>query len=349
MNLIRLVPAEGGVMRCARFYAPHEPLRLENAPERDPGADEVTVRVRAAGICGTELHFLDGLYAPTRVPMILGHEVAGEVSRVGSGVETYRHGDRVVVYYYLFCGACTWCHRGQQHLCLQPRGVFAFSADGGFAQYVTVPARCLVRLPESVAFEQAAPLCCSATTSLHAIALSGLTVGEVAVVFGAGGVGLSLVQAAKLVGARVIAVSRSRLRRVTAMEMGADAAVSPDAVADEVRRKTGAAGADVVFELSGSAETMPISIGLLGRHGRLVFIGYSADVMELSPLGLVISEQQVLGSVGNTYLELALATDLAARGLLQPPVAEVLPLEEINDGILKLRAGNVPGRLVITP
>jgi propanol-preferring alcohol dehydrogenase len=336
-------------MRCARFYAPREPLRLEDCPDPELGSDEVRIRVRAAGICGTELHFLDGLYLPAKVPMILGHEVAGDVEEAGPAVEGLSPGDRVVVYYYLFCGRCRWCVRGLQHLCLDLRGLFAFVSDGGFAEYVTVPAQCAVRLPDHVSFEQAAPLCCSATTALHAATTAQLDAAEVAVVYGVGGVGLSLVQVARLRGAHVVAVSRSAQKLDQARRLGAERVATPDEADGEVKAMTGDEGADVVFELVGSAQTMPRALGLLGKRGRLVFVGYTEATLEVSPLGLVVPEQQIRTSVGNTLAELELAVDLAGRGLLQSVIHGIRPLDQINEGMDALRRGEVVGRLVIQP
>lgn len=336
-------------MLSARFYRAHEPLRLEDVDPRQPGRDEVTVRVRAAGICGTELHFLDGLYAPARIPMTLGHEVAGEVAIAGSDVDGAQPGDRVVVHYYLFCGNCRWCLRGQQHLCLRLRGLFAFASDGGFAEYVTVPAHCLVRLPDHISFVAGAPLCCSATTALHAVSIANLSAGETAVVLGSGGVGLSLVQVAKMRGAKVLAVSRSDDRREAAVELGADMSAGPEDVRAVVKELTNGAGADVVFELVGTAETMPLALQLLGKRGRLTFVGYSGDALEIRPLALVVPEQQILTSVGNTYAELELAVDLASRGQIHPRVAGVRRLEDVNEAIDSLREGEVVGRLVLVP
>src|SRR3954452_5713067 len=195
-------------MLPARFHAPGRPLALDDVPVPEPGPDEVRVRVQAAGVCGTELHFTDGLYAPSRVPMTLGHEAAGTVDAVGSAVAGWAPGGRVAVYYYLFCGACRWCLRGRQNLCLAPRGVLAFAADGAFAEQLVVPAHCLVRLPAEVSFEAAAPLCCAGTPGVDALAEADVGPGEVVVVLGSGGVGLAAVQEARRRGATVVAVSR---------------------------------------------------------------------------------------------------------------------------------------------
>jgi len=336
-------------MLAARFHAAGRPLSLDDVPVPVPGPDEVRMRVRAAGVCGTELHFVDGLYAPARVPMTLGHEAAGTVDAVGSQVRGWNVGDRAAVYYYLFCGGCRWCLVGRQNLCLEPRGVLAFAADGAFAEHVVVPARCLVRLPEQLTFEQAAPLCCAGTTAVHALAEADVAPGEVVVVLGAGGVGLAAVQEAHRRGAVVVAVSRNPARRAAALTAGAVAAVAPQDLAATVSELSGGQGADAVLELAGTTATLELAVGALGRRGRLVLVGYSADTLTVSPLSLVVAEQRIIASVGNTYAELVAAVHLAAAGQLIPPVAATLPLTEVNAALDRLRAGDLAGRLILQP
>lgn len=336
-------------MLAARFHGAHQPLALDDVPVPEPAPDEVRVRVHAAGVCGTELHFTDGLYAPSRTPMTLGHEAAGVVDAVGAEVTGWAPGDRVAVYYYLFCGSCRWCLRGRQNLCLAPRGVLAFAADGAFAEQLVVPAHCLVRLPDAVSFDAAAPLCCAGTTAVHALTEAAVEPGEVVVVLGSGGVGLAVVQDAHRRGATVIAVSRNAARREAALRSGATAAVSPADAAAAVTRLSGGQGADVVVELAGVTATLELATSVLGRRGRLVLVGYSADSLTVSPLGMVVAEQRVIASVGNTLAELETAVSLAASGQLMPPVAATMPLSQVNDALDRLRAGEVTGRLVLHP
>jgi propanol-preferring alcohol dehydrogenase len=336
-------------MLAARFHGAHQPLALDDVPVPEPGPDEVRVRVQAAGVCGTELHFTDGLYAPSRTPMTLGHEAAGVVDAVGSAVTGWAEGDRVAVYYYLFCGRCRWCLRGRQNLCLAPRGVLAFAADGAFAEQLVVPAHCLVRLPAGVSFDAAAPLCCAGTTAVHALTEAAVEPGEVVLVLGSGGVGLAVVQEARRRGATVVAVSRDPARQEAARRCGATLAVPPGEAEDAVRRLSGGEGADVVVELAGVTATLELATRVLGRRGRLVLVGYSADQLTVSPLALVVAEQRVVASVGNTLAELEQAVALAAAGQLAPPVAGTLPLTAVNDALDQLRAGQVTGRLVLHP
>ena len=336
-------------MTAARFHAVGEPLRLEEVPRPRPGHGEVLVRVEAAGVCGTELHFVDGLLTPADAPITLGHEVAGAVEEVGPQVDGFAPGDRVAVHYFHSCGDCRFCRGGRENICERPLGFLAFATDGGFAEFVAVPASALVRVPEGLSAVQAAPLCCSATTALHAMSIAGVGSGDTAVVYGSGGVGLALVQALVHFGVRVVAVARTPEKLRAAESSGAAFTVdaSSGGVAEQVRGLVG--GADAVFELVGTAESAAEALGCTDRGGSLVCIGYSFDRIALNPLDLVVPEQRVLTSVSNTRAELEQALQLAAEGALAPAIAGTAPLDEVNEVLGKLRAGQVTGRFVLQP
>jgi propanol-preferring alcohol dehydrogenase len=337
-------------MRAFRFHGKDQGLVLDEVerPTLSPG--QVLVEVMAAGVCGTELHFLDGLLSPARTPITLGHEVAGVVAEVGDGVSDVAVGDRVAVHYFHACGECGRCRGGDDHLCDAPLGAMAFASDGAFADYVAVPASSVVPVPAGLDLVDVAPLCCSGTTALHAAGVAGLQEGDTAVVYGVGGVGLAMVQVLKLAGVRVIAVARSEGRLKLAHEMGADVTVDASGgdVADAVRAATGGQGADVVFELVGTAETSENALRSLGKGGAVVYIGYSFDTVEIDPLALVVPEQRILTSVGNRRSELVEALELAAAGKLRT-VVSTAPLEEAPRVLDDLRHGRVTGRAVLTP
>ncbi|MBA8826297.1 propanol-preferring alcohol dehydrogenase [Saccharopolyspora lacisalsi] len=335
-------------MRAARFHAPNEPLRLEEVDTPRPSTGQVLVRVEAAGVCGTELHFLDGLLTPAGTPTTLGHEVAGVVAEVGDEAG-FEPGDRVAVQYFHPCRSCRFCRDGRENICERPLGFLAFATDGGFADYVRVPTSALVRIPDALSTREAAPLCCSATTALHAADTAGLRAGDTAVVYGVGGVGLALVQILVHAGVHVVAVGRSPGKLRLAEYHGASTTVDATAgdTAQRVQRTTG--GAQAVFELVGTRESGTQALGCLDRGGALVYIGYSFDRVELSPLDMVVPETRVLTSVSNTREELERALDLAATGVLDPTVAETAPLSEVNDVLTRLRSGAIAGRSVLHP
>lgn len=339
-------------MKAVRYHGPHAPFRLEDVPIPEPGPGEVRVRIGAAGVCHTELHFESGLLDLGMAPVTMGHEIAGTIDVVGDGVTTRRTGDRVLVYYYQGCGSCEWCHRGEENLCPRPRAELGFVSDGGYAEYVVVPARNAVRIPDSLSFADAAPIGCGVTTAVHGCELARVHEGDTVVVYGLGGVGYGLVQLAKLRGARVIGIGRSGEKLALARTLGADAVVNAAEVADvaaSVRALTDGRGADVVFELVATASTMSASVAMLARRGRLVFVGYSEDALTVAPIQLVILEAQIMGAVGNTLAELEEAVRLVAAGKVRTVVDQVLPLESYAAALDALREGRVMGRMVLQP
>jgi alcohol dehydrogenase, propanol-preferring len=338
-------------MRALRYHGPRQPLRLEDVALPEPGPGEVRVRVAAAGLCHTDLHFLSGLLDLGVAPLTLGHEIAGQIDAVGAGVQPERAGERVVVYYYVGCGRCPHCLRGEENLCDALRAELGFVTDGGFAEYVVAPARNAVRLPEGLSEVDAAPIGCGVTTAVHAASLARVGLGEWVVVMGVGAVGFGLVQLARLRGARVIAVGRTPAKLELARALGAEAVIRAgvEDVAARVRALTGGRGADVVFELVAIRETMGWSLGALAKRGRLVFVGYSEDRLDVHPIQLVVGEQEITASVGNTLAELHLAVELVASGRVRTVVARTLPLERFQEGVDALAAGKLVGRAVLVP
>ena len=337
-------------MRAARYHGPGKPLRLEMVPVPPGKPGEVLVRVKAAGVCYTDTHFLSGVLDLGIHPLTLGHEIAGEVAELPAGASDLQVGDRVLVYYYATCGRCHWCRTDRANLCPQVVAEYGFTADGGYAEYVRVPAANLVKLPAGLDLAEAATLGCSVTTAIHAArTIADLKVGETVVVYGVGGVGLGLIQFCKLTGARVLAVSRSAEKRAKAVQLGADAALDGNGnVAEAVRALTGGEGADVVFELVGIEATMRHAVNALRRRGRLVFIGYSKDLFVASPLQLVIGELTVTASVGNTFDELLQAVALAAAGKIKAVVDRTVTLDQLPGTLEALRKGEIVGRAVVT-
>ncbi len=338
-------------MRAVRYHGPRRPFTLEAVATPEPGAGEVLVRVTAAGICHTDLHFGSGLLDLGVAPLTLGHEAVGRIERTGDGVPSARTGERVIVYYYAGCGACERCLTGDENLCGALRAEYGFVSDGGFAEYLRVPARNAVSLPSSVSDADAAPIGCAVTTAVHAAALARVALGDWVVVLGAGAVGFGLVQVARLRGARVIAVGRTPAKLDKARELGAEHAVQAGAedVARRIREITRGRGADVVFELVATRETMGTSLAALAKRGRLVFIGYSEDALQVHPIQLVVGELVVTAAVGCTLAELRSAVDLVGSGRVRTVVDRTLPLERFQEGLDALRNGALVGRAVLMP
>jgi propanol-preferring alcohol dehydrogenase len=338
-------------MKAVRYHGPGQPFRLEEVDRREPETGEVLVRVAASGMCHTELHFKSGLLNLGVAPVTMGHEVVGRIEAVGEGVPPDRVDERVIVYYYLGCLECAYCRVGDEQLCPNLRAEYGFISDGGYAEYVTVPARNAVPLSATISDIEAAPIGCAVTTAVHAAKLAESRVGEWVVVYGVGGVGFGLVQLARVMGARTIAVGRSVTKLDKALELGAEVAVnaSEEAVAERIREITGGAGADVVYECVGTEESMKEASAAMGRRGRLVFVGYSPASFTVHPIQLVVFEQKVMGSVGATLNDLYEAVDLVERGVVHTVVDRTLPLERFELGLNALECGELVGRAVLVP
>ncbi|MFI5266342.1 MAG: zinc-binding dehydrogenase [Chloroflexota bacterium] len=328
-----------------RLYGPGLEPRLERVPVPRARPGQSLLRVLAAGVCHTEMQLLDGTLNPGVWPLIPGHEIAGEV------LDGPLAGRRAIVYYSQPCGECEWCRAGQEHVCPNAGPQPGLSTDGGFAELARVSTDCLIPLPEELDPVAAAPLGCAAATALHALrAVAEVKAGETAVVYGIGGVGLPLIQLARLAGARVLAVGRSRQKLALAEELGAEVVdasrESPDLA---VHRLTRGEGAHAVFELVGGQDTMPAALNMLRRQGRLVFVGYGPARLSLNPLHLVLRETRILSSLGNTRQELRDVVELAAQGKLRVPLAAEYPLEDAAAVLAALRAGRLTGRAVLVP
>ena len=326
------------------------PLQRRDVPVPAIGPGEALVRVRNVGICGTDLKIRAGRMGLGVVPLIMGHEVAGEVAAVGDGVQGVRPGERVVVNFYLTCGRCPFCRAGRETLCSEVRQ-HGFSVDGGFADYMKTPATNLCRVPDRVPLDQASILGDAVATAYHAVTRrAGIQPGRRVALVGVGGVGLHVLQMARLAGGWVIAIDVNEASLERAKALGADAVVDArrEPFHEAVRRLTDGEGVDVVLELVGNEDTLPSSYRSLRRAGRLVFIGYTPQVpLAVLPHELVRNEWEIVGSRANTKQELQETMELVAQGRIQPIVDRLVPFEEIETAFDALRDKRSTGRNVL--
>ena len=340
-------------MKAAVFRGPDQPLDVTEVPTPEPGSGEVLLQVAGCGLCHTDLHYLDhGVATFKTPPLILGHEAAGTVVAVGTNVDQGLVGERAVVPAVLSCGRCRSCRRGRENLC-QSLVMLGNNIDGAYAEYVAVPADELVPVPADIPLEQACVIADAISTPYHAVKHRGrVRAGDTVAVVGCGGVGLNVVQCATVAGARVIAIDLNERRLETARTLGAVETINPegiDRLDKHVRRMTDG-GVDVAFEAIGNPVTMRMAYGLLRRGGRLCVIGYTPDPVTLSAARLMYYELEVVGSLGCGGGEYGEIVGLVADGRLRldPIVSGTLPLEDINEGLDRLRAGEGV-RWVVTP
>lgn len=330
-------------MRAAVLERFGEPLALREVAEPEPGEGEVLVRVRAVGLCGTDLKLRAGQLPGVEPPVIPGHEVAGEVV-VGEGLEA---GRPVAVYLYEPCGRCRWCRAGRHALC-PTAGRVGRNRDGGLAELIVVRAE--NALPaEGVEPAAAAVAMDAVTTSWRALRRRAeLAEGEAALIVGAGGVGLHAVQVAAHLGARVAALDPDPAARARARELGAELAVEPGEEGAVAEWSGG--GVDVALEASGRPQGLRAALGCLIRGGRVVCCGYAAGgVHAIASQRLVLDEISVLGSRAGSREDAREALAAVAGGAVVPVLAGRLPLERVNEALDAIAAGGRAGRLVVEP
>jgi alcohol dehydrogenase, propanol-preferring len=338
-------------MRAVRIHEDLS-LRIEDVEDLEPSRGEVLVKVQAAGVCGTDLHILDGMIKPDPYPMTLGHEAGGVVAAAGEGVSV-TVGTPVAIYNKLYCGHCEQCLSGRTNICDNEPEQLGFNRDGGDAEYVVVPEQNAVPVPEGVDMVTASVLTCSGMTAMHATKLSNLRLGDTATIDGVGGVGILVIQAAAHAGARVIAIADAEEKLDLAKEYGAhdgvlvETAEGYDDVPQRIRDLTDGRGTDVFFELVGTTRTMNAGIRSLAKAGRFVSTGYTDQVLEIHPIEFILPETSFLSTVAATRLDLQDALRLAAIGALRVPIADRYPLEGIDDALAALRARKVLGRQVL--
>ena len=318
-------------MKAARLVEIGKPLQLQEVDRPSPGPGDVLVRVRAAGICHSDVHYRAGTSGVGPLPQTLGHEVAGVVEEVGLAVTGLRPGDRVCLHYLLTCGQCHFCRTGHEQFCAQGK-MIGKHVDGAFAEYIAVPARNAVRLPDEVSFEHGAVLMCSSSTSFHALRKSRLQPGETAAVYGAGGLGMSAIQLARTMGAlQVYAVDINEKKLALAESFGAVPvnAREGDPV-EAIRRLTGGRGVDVAIEVIGLRQTMEQAVRCLAVLGRAALAGISDRPFEIdSYRDLLGREAEVIGCSDHTLRELEILVEYVRQGRLDlgHVVARSVPLE----------------------
>ncbi len=344
-------------MKAAVWYKAGE-LKVEDVSEPRPGPDEVKLRIKACGICGSDLHeYKSGPFLIPRKPhpltgraggpIILGHELSGEIVEIGGAVKGWSPGDRVAVNPLIYCGKCYYCERAQHVLCTS-LGTYGLATDGAFAEYAVFSSRSLIRLPPSISDEMGAfvePL----AVALHAVARSRLRLGETVAVVGAGPIGLLVAQASKASGARtVVVVEPLEARRRLALENGADRAIDPASVdvGAEIASLTDGLRADIAFDCVGTQTSFDGCIKLTGRRARICVVGLALKPIEVPFLRLWGHEKEIVFSSGYED-EFETAVSLIADGRVEVKslISASVDLDRIvEDGIHPLL--NNPNRFI---
>lgn len=318
-------------------------LEMVDLPEPTIGPDDVLIRVRACGICGSDVHGYDGSTGRRNPPLVMGHEAAGEVARVGSSVTDLKPGDRVTFDSTVYCGKCSFCARGDVNLCdnRQVIGVAPkeYSRNGAFAEFVSVPRRIIYRLPDNFPYEQAA-LIEAVSIGVHAVSITPVKLGDTAVVVGVGMIGSVTLQAAKAAGcARIIAVDTDDIKLEGAKALGATDLLNAKKVnvPEEVVKMTGGFGADIAFECVGTSETVSTAVYSVRKGGAVTLVGNLSPKIE-APLQYIVTRQIRLQGSCASNGEYPQCIDLMSKGVIKvgPLISAVAPLSEGADWFRRL-------------
>lgn len=321
-------------MKAASFYEKGK-LVIDEVPVKEPGDHDVVIKIRYCGVCGTDVHIFGGEKGSAEVhpPVILGHELSGDVDRVGKGVTRFKKGDRVSADPNSYCGKCYFCANGKKHLCTDMKGL-GTAVDGGFAEYVTVPEETVYPIAEGVSYEAAAmtePISCC----LHGFDMTEVRMGDTVMIVGTGNIGLIMVQLARHAGAdKIIAVEPNPVRREKAIHMGADFGIDPlkDDTA-KILAEHGIVNIDKVIDCAGRTSTAEYSMEFAGRGATVMLFGLTGpdDVMGLKPFTVFQKELTIKGSFVNpdTFER---AGRLIGSGIIRTEeiISDIIDLDDIQ-------------------
>lgn len=347
-------------MKAAIFYGAHD-IRIEELDVPTISEEEVLIKIKAAGICGSDLHrYVSGQREPCGV--MFGHEFSGEVVEVGKNVSGLSVGDRVAVEPLVSCGKCLQCLSGRYNLCSQLNWI------PGFAEFACAPWNKVYKIPDHITYEEAALLDCIAV-GVHAVKLSGLKIGETAAIFGSGTIGLSTMQVAKASGAIVYSLGTHDFQLKLAKDLGADITINvrKENLLEKMMDLTGREylnflrkelpkGTDYVFEaVGGQKSPLQDAIKIVRRGGTIVSIGSPQNLINLSEI--VFKEVRIIGSWSYTYYnykpEFQIALDLLSEGKVNAKkmITQTYPLEKIDEGFrVALNKAQTPSiKVIIKP
>ena len=299
----------------------YKKLEYTDVPDPEIGPDEVLIRVKSCGICGSDVHGYDGSTGRRRPPVIMGHEASGIIERIGESVKGWQPGDRVTFDSTIYCNECESCRRGYVNLCSNRKVVGVscedYRQDGAFAEYIALPAHILYRIPDNVSFDQAAmiePL----SVAFHAANMAPHPLGASAAVVGTGKIGMLLIQTLRMYGfGTIIAIKHSENQKDIIMQSGADHCIctANENAAEIVSNLTAGQGVDYVFEAAGNEKTINLCIEICKRNGHIILVGNSSPNVTLPLQAIVTKQLHLCGSCASSG-EYPACLDAIARKLV---------------------------------
>jgi propanol-preferring alcohol dehydrogenase len=334
-------------MKAAVLESYHQPLVVRDVEIDDPGFDEVTLEVKACGLCLTDVHISEGRIPTVKLPLIPGHEFSGIVAQMGSGVRDFKIGDRVTVNIDVTCGRCDHCLAGETNLCSDLIRI-GFERNGGMSEYVNVPARNLERISERVPFEKAATIPDAVSTMYRAMkTLGGVSAGTKVAILGIGGLGMQGIKIGKLLGANITCTSRNDQKLEMAKALGADQVINTRRENFLVAAKKSVGSFDVVVDNIGTDVSIPEAVSACKNGGKVVVVGYIDPILKAPFYDVVIKEKQLIGSRASTRSEFREVVHLINSGMLDPDIGELIPIRQVNQALENLKNGKYLTRNVL--
>ncbi|WP_226669528.1 alcohol dehydrogenase AdhP [Metabacillus litoralis] len=312
------------------------------------GYGEVLVKMKACGVCHTDLHAAHGDWpVKPKLPLVPGHEGVGIVTEVGEGITHVKIGDRVgVPWLYSACGQCEYCLSGKETLCESQQNS-GYSVDGGYAEYCKADANYIVKIPDQLTYEEAAPIFCAGVTTYKALKVSGVKPGEWVAIYGVGGLGHVAVQYAKAMGMNVVAVDLGEVKLQLAKELGADLIVNPNEEDPDQFIKSHIQGVHGAVVTAVSKPAFQAAFQSVRRGGTCVLVGLPPEEMPIPIFDTVLGGISIIGSIVGTRKDLQEALEFAATGKVKT-IIEVQPLEKINEVFDRMINGDINGRIVLS-
>jgi propanol-preferring alcohol dehydrogenase len=350
-------------MKSARIPGPNEPLEIIDLETPKPQDNQVVVKVKAVGVCHSDLHLWEGGYdlgdgqfmkvtdRGVKYPVTPGHEIVGTVEEMGSNVKDYSKGDEVLVYPWIGCGECPACKVGNENLCDAPKSLGVFQ-DGGYSDFALVPHYKYLAKLSGVDPESATSLACSALTAYNAIKKANANSPEFLVIIGAGGLGLMGVQIAHAItSAKIICVDLDDKKLETAKEMGADFVInSKDTeTSQKIISICNEKGAESVVDFVNAPPTAKLGLSVLRKRGNLVLVGLFGGSLELSLVTIPLKSITIQGAYTGNYNDMVELLDLTRKGTINPKITKRYQLSEANTALEDLKARKIIGRAVINP
>ena len=333
-------------MTAVQISRPGAPFEVVKREVPEPGPNQVRIKVEACGVCHSDVFVKEGHWPGLQYPRVTGHEVAGVIDEVGSGVTTWKKGQRVGVGWHgRHCGQCVPCRRGDFIACQNLR-ITGFNDDGGYAQYMIASIDALALIPDSLMPMMAAPILCAGITTFNSLRHSGAVAGDLVAVQGLGGLGHLGIQFASKMGYRTVAIGRGQDKEPLALKLGANRYLDADAV-DVAKELASLGGASVILATAPNSKAMSDLVDGLGVGGKLIVVGASPEPISVTPIQLIGQRRSIQGWPSGSARDSEETLNFCALTGIRPMV-ETFPLEQAAAAYDRMLSGKARFRVVLT-